>query len=112
MNDSSLYDMDLNFEELDENVILNEDFSSRISMNFNASFPAPYLRAYANNDSLECDATYTNDVTTGRSSAACDVTVAIVTNLLALIRADAYLPPNYVLGSFQTSMFLRLFNPR
>ena len=97
MNDSSLYDIDLRFDEFDENATLNEDFTSSISMSFNASFPAPYLRAYANNDSLECDATYNNDVSTARSSAACDVTVAIETNLLALIRAEAYLPPDEVL---------------
>ena len=97
LNDSSLYDMDLRIDEFDENTARNDDFAPRISMSFNASFPAPYLRAYANNDSLECDVTYTNDVTTGRSSAACDVTVEIETNLLALIRAEAYLPPNEVL---------------
>ena len=97
LNDSSLYDMDLRFDEFDENTVVNDDFASRISMSYNASFPAPYLRAYANNDPLECDATYTNDVSTGRSSAACDVTVAIETNLLALIRAEAYLPPDEVL---------------
>ena len=96
-NNSSLYDIDLYFDEFDENVILNEDFTSSISMSFNGSFHAPYLRAYANNDPLECDATYTNDVTTGRSSAACDVTVAIVTNLNVMIRAEVYLPPDYVL---------------
>ena len=89
--------MDLHFDEFDENATLNEDFTSSISMSFNGSFHAPYLRAYANNDSLECDATYTNDVSTGRSSAACDVTVAIQTNLLALIRAEAFLPPDEVL---------------
>ena len=97
LNDSSLYDMDLRIDEFDENTARNDDFAPRISMSFNASFPAPYLRAYANNDSLECDATYTNDVTTGRSSAACDVTVAIVPNLTVMMRAEAYLPPDYVL---------------
>ena len=97
LNDSSLYDIDLYFDEFDENATLNEDFTSSINMSFNGSFHAPYLRAYANNDPLECDATYTNDVTTGRSSAACDVTVAIVTNLTVMIRAEVYLPPDYVL---------------
>ena len=101
LNDSSLYDMDVRFDEFDENTAVNDDFASRISMSYNASFPAPYLRAYANNDPLECDTTYTNDVTTGRSSAACDVTVAMETNLLALIRAEAYLPPDYVLFTRQ-----------
>ena len=89
--------MDLRFDEFDENTTLNEDFTSSISMSYNASFPAPYLRVYINDDSLECEATYTDDVSTARSSAACDVTVAITTNLLAPIRAEAYLPPNYVL---------------
>ena len=89
--------MDLRFDEFDENTAVNDDFASRISMSYSASFPAPYLRAYANNDSLECDATYTNDVTTGRSSAACDVIVEIVPNLNVMIRAEAYLPPDHVL---------------
>ena len=96
LNDSSLYDMDLRIDEFDENTAGNDDFAPRISMSYNASFPAPYLRAYANNDSLECDATYTNDVSTGRSSAACDVTVAIET-VVVVIRAEVYLPPDYVL---------------
>ena len=96
-SDPSLYNLDLQFDAFDENVILNDDFTSSITMTFDSDLPAPYLRAYANTDLLACDVTYSNDVTPGRSSAACDVTVAIVPNLTVMMRAEAYLPPDYVL---------------
>ena len=100
-SDPSLYNLDLQFDAFDENVILNDDFTSSITMTFDSDLPAPYLRAYANDQLLECDVTYTNDVTTGRSSAACDVTVTAQTNLLARIRAEAYLPRDQVLRTSQ-----------
>ena len=96
-SDPSLYNLDLQFDAFDENAILNDDFTSSITMTFDSDLPAPYLRAYANDQLLECDATYTKHVTRGRSLGTCDVTVTARTNLLARIRAEAYLPLDQVL---------------
>ena len=96
-----IYDLDLQFDAFDENAILNDDFTSSITMTYHAALPAPYLRAYANDQLLECDATYTKHVTRGRSLGTCDVTVTARTNLLADIRAEAYLPLDQVVGTSQ-----------
>ena len=85
-----------------DTAILNEDFASDIVMEYDASLYGPYLRAsvddgLAEERSLRCDVTYTINATTQRSSASCDVTVALTTNRTVLIRAQAYLPPDYVL---------------
>ena len=96
-----IYNLDLQFDAFDENVILNDDFTSSITMTYHAALPAPYLRAYANDQLLECDATYTKHVTRGRSLGTCDVTVTARTNLLARIRAEAYLPLDQVLRTSQ-----------
>ena len=97
----NIYDLDLQFDAFDENAILNDDFTSSITMTYHAALPAPYLRAYANDQLLECDATYTKHVTRGRSLGTCDVTVTARTNLLARIRAEAYLPLDQVVSTRQ-----------
>ena len=97
LNHPSLYDMDFDFDEFDELSVVNEDFTTSIMMSHNDSLLAPYLRAYANNDPLKCDATYSNDTSTDSLSASCNVTVAFVTNLTVMIRAEVYFPPDYVL---------------
>ena len=100
-SDPSLYNLDLQFDAFDENAIFNDDFTSSITMTYHAALPAPYLRAYANGQLLECDATYTKHVTRGRSLGTCDVTLTARTNLLARIRAEAYLPLDQVVGTSQ-----------
>ena len=109
ISDPSIYGLNLDYGPLAEASLDAGHFVSTLTMTYNSSFPAPYLRAYAaDNSTLSCDVTYARDAAAGRSSASCDVTGAATRNETVRLSAEAYLPPNYVIN---TTHYDELFDP-